>query len=150
MSSFYYVRNRFYNQQFGTWVQRDPLGSVAGTNLYSYADNSPLGATDPSELFINVTSSQTNEIACVNMSFREILYLRVTCTSCAYWIALGCMGEIAVASVAACKAAGLVGVLGTMAFEESYWEQMAVAVALASRVCACRIVYKRVIYGVKL
>lgn len=43
--SFY--RNRFYDQRTGRWLQEDPLGLAAGTNLYQYVGNNPVSYTDP-------------------------------------------------------------------------------------------------------
>lgn len=43
--SFY--RNRVYDQNTGKWLQEDPLGVAAGTNLYQYVGNNPASFTDP-------------------------------------------------------------------------------------------------------
>jgi RHS repeat-associated protein len=43
----YNVRHRVFHPVISTWVQRDPLGIVVGTNLYQYANSSPLTLVDP-------------------------------------------------------------------------------------------------------
>jgi len=40
-------RHRFYHQQLGRWVSRDPLRYVEGSNLYCYADGRPVYSLDP-------------------------------------------------------------------------------------------------------
>ena len=42
----YYVRNRTYNPVLGRWLQRGPIGYAAGINLYEYAGDHPVAATD--------------------------------------------------------------------------------------------------------
>ncbi|MGI9038096.1 MAG: RHS repeat-associated core domain-containing protein, partial [Gemmatimonadota bacterium] len=42
-----FFRNRFYDQNTGRWLQEDPLGLAAGTNLYQYVGNNPASYTDP-------------------------------------------------------------------------------------------------------
>ncbi len=46
----YYVRNRTYNPTLGRWIERDPIGYLAGPNLYEYAVGASVVATDPSGL----------------------------------------------------------------------------------------------------
>ncbi len=46
-SQLYYVRNRNYNPVLGRWIQRDPIGYDGGINLYEYAGDHPVAATDP-------------------------------------------------------------------------------------------------------
>lgn len=43
----FHVRSRVYHPGLGTWLQRDPLGLIAGLNLYEYLRSAPLSATDP-------------------------------------------------------------------------------------------------------
>jgi RHS repeat-associated protein len=43
----FHVRNREFHFSLGDWQQRDPLGLQAGTNLYTYCDNTPAATTDP-------------------------------------------------------------------------------------------------------
>ena len=43
-------RNRFYHQQLGRWVTRDPIGFLAGMNLYEYAGSYVTMFVDPSGL----------------------------------------------------------------------------------------------------
>ena len=40
-------RNRFYHATFGRWVNRDPIGSRGGVNLYGYVESNPLAILDP-------------------------------------------------------------------------------------------------------
>lgn len=47
----YLAVHRVYNPALGRWLSRDPLGEVAGTNLYAYVDNNPISYSDPSGLF---------------------------------------------------------------------------------------------------
>jgi len=41
---------RNYNPSFSRWLNRDPMGERAGINLFSYANNEPIGNYDPSGL----------------------------------------------------------------------------------------------------
>ncbi len=43
----WHVRHREYDPKLGRWLQRDPAGYVAGTNLYTYVLSSPLSLIDP-------------------------------------------------------------------------------------------------------
>jgi RHS repeat-associated protein len=43
----YHVRHRVYDPRLGRWLQRDPLGYAAGSNLYSYVMNQPGRFVDP-------------------------------------------------------------------------------------------------------
>jgi RHS repeat-associated protein len=43
----YYYRSRYYNPVFGRFVAEDPLGLVAGMNLYGYVDGDPISFVDP-------------------------------------------------------------------------------------------------------
>ena len=40
-------RNRFYHQQLGRWVSRDPIGYEAVKNLYLYVGSEPVSWVDP-------------------------------------------------------------------------------------------------------
>jgi len=40
-------RNRFYHQQLGRWVNRDPVGYEDGNNLYQFELSSPVQNIDP-------------------------------------------------------------------------------------------------------
>ena len=40
-------RNRFYHQQLGRWLSRDPIGYRAGRNLYGYVGGRPAYLVDP-------------------------------------------------------------------------------------------------------
>ena len=46
-SGTYDFRAREYDPQLGRFLQRDPLGTVNGTNVYDYAINNPLTVNDP-------------------------------------------------------------------------------------------------------
>jgi RHS repeat-associated protein len=41
---------RAYSPALGRWLSRDPLGELAGTNLYAYCGNNPISFSDPSGL----------------------------------------------------------------------------------------------------
>jgi len=43
----YYNRARYYVPEWGRFMSEDPLGFEGGLNRFTYADNNPLGATDP-------------------------------------------------------------------------------------------------------
>lgn len=43
----YFNRNRYYQPQSGRFVSSDPLGFAGGSNLWGYANNSPVANTDP-------------------------------------------------------------------------------------------------------
>jgi RHS repeat-associated protein len=49
-SGLYYYRARMYSPTIGRFLQPDPVGYSAGTNLYAYVHNDPLNKTDPSGL----------------------------------------------------------------------------------------------------
>lgn len=51
----YFYRARYYDPKVGRFLQRDPIGSKGKeTNLYSYANNNPIGLTDPLGLYTEV------------------------------------------------------------------------------------------------
>ncbi|HEY0984945.1 RHS repeat domain-containing protein [Schlesneria sp.] len=58
------VRFRAYHAVLGSWLQRDPLGLKAGSNLYRYVRNSPFSQTDPLGL-------QDNFLTDVNSVFKD-------------------------------------------------------------------------------
>src|SRR5439155_25083022 len=46
-SGLYYYRARHYSPTLGRFLQTDPIGYVAGNNLYTYVRNDSLNLTDP-------------------------------------------------------------------------------------------------------
>jgi RHS repeat-associated protein len=46
-SGLYYYRARMYSPTWGRFLQPDPIGYNAGTNLYTYVNNDPLTGVDP-------------------------------------------------------------------------------------------------------
>jgi RHS repeat-associated protein len=48
----YYYRARYYSPSLGRFLQRDPVGYLIGSNLYTYTYNSPVNLTDPLGLFV--------------------------------------------------------------------------------------------------
>ena len=47
-----YLRGRYYAPQLSRFVSEDPLGLVAGPNIYAYVGNDPLNAIDPTGQFL--------------------------------------------------------------------------------------------------
>lgn len=45
-----YNGNRFYDEYVGRYIQADPTGMAAGTNLYAYVESNPLTHADPKGL----------------------------------------------------------------------------------------------------
>jgi RHS repeat-associated protein len=43
----YYYRERYYDPSIGRFIHADPLGILAGVNLYAYVNNNPEAFTDP-------------------------------------------------------------------------------------------------------
>lgn len=59
----YYNRHRYYDACAGVFISRDPLGLVAGNNLYNYAPN-VFGWTDPMGLMCRINDAElATEIA---------------------------------------------------------------------------------------
>jgi RHS repeat-associated protein len=46
-SGLYYYGYRFYEPNFGRWLNHDPLGEVGGVNLYGFNGNNPVNFVDP-------------------------------------------------------------------------------------------------------
>lgn len=53
-SGLYLTRFRALNSSTGRWLSRDPLGEIAGINLYIYAGANPVNCTDPMGLQVNI------------------------------------------------------------------------------------------------
>ena len=49
-SGLYLAHYRAYRPAYGRWITRDPVGEVAGANLYAYVGNNPLTRIDPTGL----------------------------------------------------------------------------------------------------
>ena len=47
----YYYRARYYSPEIGRFLQPDPIGYIAGLNLYAYVNNGPVTRKDPLGLF---------------------------------------------------------------------------------------------------
>ena len=60
----YTVRFRWYDPVLGRWLERDPVGYLAGQNLYGYVLDSPVSRRDPLGLF---PDPGLPEGACCNM-----------------------------------------------------------------------------------
>lgn len=56
----YHYKARYYSPKLGRFLQPDPAGYSDGPNMYSYASNSPLNATDPSGLASGIPWSSGN------------------------------------------------------------------------------------------
>ncbi|MBA5873202.1 MAG: DUF4157 domain-containing protein [Nitrospira sp. CR1.2] len=50
-SGLYYYRTRYYEPRIGRFLRKDPIGLVAGVNLYAYVGNTPANRLDPWGLF---------------------------------------------------------------------------------------------------
>jgi RHS repeat-associated protein len=46
----YYMRARYYDPELGRFLSEDPIGIAGGLNLYAYAGNDPVNASDPAGL----------------------------------------------------------------------------------------------------
>jgi RHS repeat-associated protein len=53
----FYVRERWYDPQTGTWLTPDPMGYDDSANLYAYAGGDPVNGSDPTGLAASVSKS---------------------------------------------------------------------------------------------
>jgi RHS repeat-associated protein len=53
-----YLQQRYYDPTVGRFLSRDPIGFLGGPNLYAYADNDPVGKTDPTGQFVEDSFTQ--------------------------------------------------------------------------------------------
>jgi len=53
----YYYRARYYDPKIGRFLSEDPLGFEAGVNFYTYVQNNPINANDPSGLVVQIYAS---------------------------------------------------------------------------------------------
>jgi len=56
----YYYRARYYNPEIGRFLQTDPVGYLAGLNLYTYCDNNPINWIDPFGLMDSMSAAVLN------------------------------------------------------------------------------------------
>ena len=54
----YAMGARWYDAEMGRFLEQDPLGEVAGSNLYAYVDASPVMWVDPSGLMMRATDNK--------------------------------------------------------------------------------------------
>jgi RHS repeat-associated protein len=62
-SGLYYYRARNYSPTWGRFLQADPIGYVAGANLYAYVRNDPLNLADPYGLWADTIGSSAWGVA---------------------------------------------------------------------------------------
>jgi len=53
LTGLYHYRARAYRDDWGRFLQPDPIGLDGGNNLYAYVGNNPLNGTDPFGLITN-------------------------------------------------------------------------------------------------
>jgi len=52
LAGLYYYGYRFYSSGLGRWINRDPIGTAGGINLYGFVSNNPANYTDYRGLLI--------------------------------------------------------------------------------------------------
>jgi RHS repeat-associated protein len=62
-SGLYYYGYRFYEPNFGRWLNRDPIQERGGLNLYSFNGNNPANRIDPLGLFVSADPNDANTFA---------------------------------------------------------------------------------------
>lgn len=92
-------RYRYYHQELGRWMSPDPIGLVAGNNVYSYLSNGPIGKVDPfglSEVLYHVNASMAvvNDTTVYNWIAASILRMREHISWCCSNACLACGVEI--------------------------------------------------------
>jgi RHS repeat-associated protein len=50
----YFMKRRYYDSVTGRFIQKDPIGILGGTNVYTYAGNNPVTYMDPEGLLAPV------------------------------------------------------------------------------------------------
>lgn len=83
----YYARTRWYDPQAGRFLSEDPLGIAGSANLYTFANNDPVNAIDPSgTCTITVTQHYSDgyttshkEYVAPGQSIRDSEYGRLWC-----------------------------------------------------------------------
>ncbi|MEQ1932417.1 MAG: RHS repeat-associated core domain-containing protein [Fimbriimonadaceae bacterium] len=70
-TSLYYCQNRMYDASTGRWLNRDPIGTSGGINLYGYCGNGANGNADPSGLSKRDTGVAENGVAGVVQGIGE-------------------------------------------------------------------------------